>query len=511
MDFGSSAATTWIGPTIARTAGTPCRWETATPRAPETVSERSRKRPTKRSAFASSARPPLPTANSIATAAARRRLKRRPPSSIIDGPTHWGVGPWWNWQHVWLWTRRFQVRVLAGQSGQKHPAEGWPSGLRRRPAKALTRKSLVGSNPTPSASKGRCGRLGRVSWVRTERPQGASSASEVSQPHPLRLPTSGLTPEASGRVAERTKAHAWRACGQQPCLVGSNPTPSVKAVSTRQDEHACPARVRTERPKGASSASPAQREEANPTPSVKAVSTRQDEHACPARVRTERPKGASSASPAQREEANPTPSVKAVSTRQDEHACPARVRTERPKGASSASPAQREEANPTPSVAARRLRKFDSRSSRGAPSPAARTGRVSSFRPRPGSRHPERWQNGNAPVSKTGALTGLGVRIPPSPLRGSNRASAGSELGDRRAAAGSQPSERRERARRPKGANPPGTHGRRARRGREAYPTSAWALQRSNTCPRASSRTEMLSPAVRSVGVVGPNSVPFDR
>ena len=29
----------------------------------------------------------------------------------------------------------------------------------------------------------------------------------------------------------------------------------------------------------------------------------------------------------------------------------------------------------------------------------------------------EGWQNGNAPVSKTGALTGLGVRIPPPPYR----------------------------------------------------------------------------------------------
>ena len=27
-------------------------------------------------------------------------------------------------------------------------------------------------------------------------------------------------------MAERTKAHVWKACGQQ-CLVGSNPTPSV--------------------------------------------------------------------------------------------------------------------------------------------------------------------------------------------------------------------------------------------------------------------------------------------
>ena len=37
----------------------------------------------------------------------------------------------------------------------------------------------------------------------------------------------GITGAHFGRVAEWTKAHAWRACGQQPCLVGSNPTPSV--------------------------------------------------------------------------------------------------------------------------------------------------------------------------------------------------------------------------------------------------------------------------------------------
>ncbi len=105
----------------------------------------------KPNASASSATAPLPGTDTRAAARAPPRLKRRPPSSIIDGPTHWDVGPWWNWQHVWLWTRRFQVRVLAGQSAWQHPAEGWPSGLRRRPAKALTRKSLVGSNPTPSA------------------------------------------------------------------------------------------------------------------------------------------------------------------------------------------------------------------------------------------------------------------------------------------------------------------------------------------------------------------------
>ena len=27
-----------------------------------------------------------------------------------------GIGPWCNWQHAWLWTRRVQVRTLAGQS-----------------------------------------------------------------------------------------------------------------------------------------------------------------------------------------------------------------------------------------------------------------------------------------------------------------------------------------------------------------------------------------------------------
>src|SRR5438105_551387 len=33
-----------------------------------------------------------------------------------------------------------------------------------------------------------------------------------------------------GWVAERLKAHAWRACGLQKGLVGSNPTPSVASA-----------------------------------------------------------------------------------------------------------------------------------------------------------------------------------------------------------------------------------------------------------------------------------------
>ena len=151
-----------------------------------------------------------------------RRLKRRPPASIIDAPTHRDVGPWWNWQHVWLWTRRFQVRVLAGQSGQQDPAEGWPSGLRRRPAKALTRESLVGSNPTPSASEGRCGRLERVSWVRTERPKGASSGSVATQSHPLRL---YLPPASPRRLPDGWPSGLRRTPGER---VGSNPASWVR-------------------------------------------------------------------------------------------------------------------------------------------------------------------------------------------------------------------------------------------------------------------------------------------
>ena len=349
-------------------------------------------------------------------------MKRRPPSSIIDGPTHWDGGPWWNWQHVWLWTRRFQVRVLAGQSGQQDPAEGWPSGLRRRPAKALTRKSLVGSNPTPSASEGRCGRLERVSWVRTERPLVASSATVGSQSHPLRLSTSGLTPEASGRVAERTKAHAWRACGQQPCLVGSNPTPSVIAVSHEAGRRCLPSWVRTERPLVASSATvgsqshPLRLSTSGLTPEASGrVAERTKAHAW--RACGQQPCLVGS---------NPTPSVIAVSHEAGRRCLPSWVRTERPQGASSGSVATQpsdlwSRARRTrvagESIPPRPSRKFDSGSPLGAPSPAARTGRRS-FRQHPGSRHPERWQNGNAPVSKTGALTGLGVRIPPSPLKG---------------------------------------------------------------------------------------------
>ena len=228
MDFGSSAATTWIGPTIARTAGTPYRWETATPRVPERVSERSRRPPTKRSASASSATPPLPTADSIATAAARYRLKRRPPSSIIDGPTHWDVGPWWNWQHVWLWTRRFQVRVLAGQSGQQHPAEGWPSGLRRRPAKALTRKSLVGSKSHPL-------RLRRKVWAARKSLVGSNRATEGSElgdrrepippPPPKKEGVDDLPPASPRRLPDGWPSGLRRTPGER---VGSNPASWVR-------------------------------------------------------------------------------------------------------------------------------------------------------------------------------------------------------------------------------------------------------------------------------------------
>ena len=128
----------------------------------------------------------------------------------------------------------------------------------------------------------------------------------------------------------------------------------------------------------------------------------------------------------------------AVSTRQAEEAAPRGFepsdRRERARGAKRPNRAtngreldesakQVSQSHPVRRNAPLQPRKFDSRSPRGAPSPAAGTGCLSSFRQHPGGRHSERWQNGNAPVSKTGALTGLGVRIPPSPLRrGSNRA-----------------------------------------------------------------------------------------
>jgi hypothetical protein len=68
------------------------------------------------------------------------------------------IAPWCNWQHACLWNRRVLVRAQEGQLNDFR--EGWPSGLRRRPAKALGRKALVGSNPTPSVYCVRTG--GRV-------------------------------------------------------------------------------------------------------------------------------------------------------------------------------------------------------------------------------------------------------------------------------------------------------------------------------------------------------------
>ena len=68
--------------------------------------------------------------------------------------------------------------------------EGWPSGLRRRPAKALDRKVRVGSNPTPSVFI--------VVWQ-------------------------DLT--GFGRVAEWLKAHDWKSCGCKPAWVRIPPRP----------------------------------------------------------------------------------------------------------------------------------------------------------------------------------------------------------------------------------------------------------------------------------------------
>ena len=88
-------------------------------------------------------------------------------------------------------------------------SEGWPSGLRRRPAKALGRKALVGSNPTPSVSPGTGGRAAqgaRLESVWAPRvPRGFES-------HPVRShATSFLLRDSSrGRGAARRLSEGWQ-------------------------------------------------------------------------------------------------------------------------------------------------------------------------------------------------------------------------------------------------------------------------------------------------------------
>ena len=80
-------------------------------------------------------------------------------------------------------------------------SEGWPSGLRRRPAKALTRKGLVGSNPTPSAREQGSRRRG---WafepgveVAEASPPHLTFGAAVAAPR-LRIPPRGGTTGAVG-------------------------------------------------------------------------------------------------------------------------------------------------------------------------------------------------------------------------------------------------------------------------------------------------------------------------
>src|SRR5690606_20949553 len=76
--------------------------------------------------------------------------------------------------------------------------EGWPSGLRRRPAKAVGRKARVGWNPTPS----------------------------VSPRAPADRAAFGACVGTGGRVAYGARLEiVW-----VQARVGSNPTPSVREV-----------------------------------------------------------------------------------------------------------------------------------------------------------------------------------------------------------------------------------------------------------------------------------------
>ena len=88
-------------------------------------------------------------------------------------------------------------------------SEGWPSGLRRRPAKALGRKALVGSNPTPSVSPGTGGRAAqgaRLESVWAPRvPRGFES-------HPVRCHATSflLRDSCRGRGAARRISEGWQ-------------------------------------------------------------------------------------------------------------------------------------------------------------------------------------------------------------------------------------------------------------------------------------------------------------
>ncbi len=70
------------------------------------------------------------------------------------------IAPWWNWQHAWLWTKRFQVRTLAGQlkyealgAGRSGSSavrlDGWPSGLRRTPGERVGAEASRGFESHP--------------------------------------------------------------------------------------------------------------------------------------------------------------------------------------------------------------------------------------------------------------------------------------------------------------------------------------------------------------------------
>ena len=123
------------------------------------------------------------------------------------------------------------------------PAEGWPSGLRRRPAKALTRKSLVGSNPTPSAWKE------GVGDSKESRGFEPSERSERAR-RTLRKQGEPIPPPPPGRKVWETRKS----------LVGSNRANEVSELGERERVNRAT--------NGSELGEPCEAGRANPTPSA---------------------------------------------------------------------------------------------------------------------------------------------------------------------------------------------------------------------------------------------------
>ena len=174
--------------------------------------------------------------------------------------------------------------------------EGWPSGLRRRPAKALGRKARVGSNPTPSVegairASGPPGRQGQecsnprrprsgmqsgFDSEPTEWAERSEARSAAAQSHSLRggwscgWPTadldgwpSGLRRTIGNRVGESLRGFESHPVRQSSVDV-FEPTHAAKQRVGRAERAE---RVVAKRPEGCR-ARPRARSAVNPTPSV---------------------------------------------------------------------------------------------------------------------------------------------------------------------------------------------------------------------------------------------------